>query len=72
MFFKKIKPGTIVRLRRNSKIMGTVVKIGKFGKNEIYPGQPKYSVLWFGRNEINHDFDGYEIQVVSRSNTADL
>ena len=69
---KKIKPGTIVRLRRNSKIMGTVVKIDKFGKNHVYQGQPKFSGLWFGRNDIKHNFDKYEIQVVSRSNTANL
>ena len=68
---RKIKPGTIVRLRRNGKIMGTVVKIGKFRKGR-YQGQPKYSVLWFGYSEIKHDFDKYEIQAVSRSNTADL
>ena len=30
---RDIKVGTVVRLRRNSKIMGTVVKIGK---NEAY------------------------------------
>ena len=66
---RDIKVGAVVRLRRNSKIMGTVVKIGK---NEAYSGQPKYSVLWFGHNKINHDFEKYEIQVVSRSNTADL
>ena len=68
---RDIKVGAVVRLRRNSKIIGTVVKIGKFGKNEVYQGQPKYSVLWFGRNEIKHDFDKYELQVVLRSNTAD-
>lgn len=68
---RKIKPGTIVRLRRNGEIMGTVVKIGKFRKGR-YQGQPKYSVLWFGRSEIKHNFDGDEIQAVSRSNTADL
>ena len=69
---RKIKPGTIVRLRRNGKIMGTVVKIGKFDKNHVYQGQPKYSVLWFGRSDIKHNFDKYEIQVVLRSNTAYL
>ena len=68
---RDIKVGAVVRLRRNSKFMGTVVKIGKFRKGR-YQGQPKYSVLWFGRNEIYHDFDKYELQVVLRSNTADL
>jgi hypothetical protein len=69
---REIKPGTIVRLRRNGKIMGTVVKIGKFDNCDVNQGQPKYSVLWFGRSDIKHNFDKYEIQVVLRSNTADL
>ncbi len=52
--------------------MGTVVKIGKFDNCDVNQGQPKYSVLWFGRSDIKHNFDKYEIQVVLRSNTADL
>ena len=66
---RKIKPGTIVRLRRNGQIMGTVIKVTK---NSDYRSQIKYSVLWFGRSDIKHNFDKYELQVVSRSNTADL
>ena len=71
---KKIKPGTIVRLRRNGKIIGTVIKVGKSYKNTSLLGnnKAKYSILWFGFNVVKHDFCRDEIQVVSRSNTADL
>ena len=73
---KKIKPGTIVRLRRNGKIIGTVIKVGKFHKNTSIlghnKGMSKYSILWFGSNVVKHDFCRDEIQVVLRSNTIDL
>lgn len=62
----EIKPGTIVFLRRNPKVIGTVVGLSAFSERSLprKQGQTAYSILWFGRTKVNYWYDAYEIDIL--------
>jgi len=63
---KKIKPGTIVFLRRNPKVIGTIVKVTAFSDWPLpsRQGQTAYSILWFGRSKVNSGYEKDEIDIL--------
>jgi len=63
---KKMKAGAVVFLRRNPKIIGTIIRVSAFSERSLprKQGQTAYSVLWFGRTKVNHWYDKDEIDIL--------